>query len=99
MSRRKGERPVQKRLADAHLVNLMRRSIASGSDWFQAWQGQECTPLHQLSKLTGIPTRRLQTLPYGGAVSRAEIDALARAWCVSTSDLISTLPNPALIVE
>ncbi len=64
-----------------------------------AWVGQRTTHYARLEKLTGIPARRLNTLSEGGSVSRAEVDALARAWCVSTADLIASMPDPSIVID
>lgn len=97
--RRKGEQPVPKWLnvltADSHVV----RNIAEGEYWFDAWLGEECTPIATLSRRTGISLARLTAINRGDRVSRAEIDALARAWSVSSQDLISTLPSTDFVVE
>jgi len=97
--RRKGERRIPKRLRVLTPDAPVLRNIAEGSHWFYAWLSEECTPLAPLSRLTGIPPRRLDAINAGDRVSRAEIDALARAWSVSSEDLISTLPDPTLVVE
>lgn len=100
MSRRKGEQPVRKPLAELSAGHPVVRMVANGDHWFEAWVRQECTPYARLQQLTGIPTTRLATLSrQGERVSRAEIDALARAWCVSSEGLISTLPDRSLVVE
>jgi hypothetical protein len=97
--RRKGERPLPKRLNVLTPQSPVCRSINEGQSWFDAWRGEECTPLASLSRTTGIPRSRLDAITRGDRVSRAEIDALARAWAVSAADLISTLPDPTLVVE
>ncbi len=99
MSRRKGERPVLKPLMTLTPDSPVVRCIADGDRWFQAWMMQECTPLPKLVRVTGIPAARIDALSRGGRVSRAEIDALARVWCVGSADLISTMPDPSLLVE
>ena len=99
MTRRKGERPIPRRLMTLTPDSPVLRNIADGDHWFYAWLSEACTPFAPLSRLTGIPTRRLSAINAGDRVSRAEIDALACAWSVSSADLISTLPDPALVVE
>lgn len=96
--RRKGERPLPVYLdswSDSHPVA---RSIATGTWWFQAWLTQKATPVDRLSRTTGIPQQRLLTLCQRDRVSLAEIDALARAWCVSAGDLKASIPAE-LVVE
>ena len=74
-------------------------TIASGTHWFSAWLGQKATPYHRLERLTGIPARRLQTISEGGPISRAELDALARAWCTSANDLMASMPDPSIVID
>jgi hypothetical protein len=88
-------RPLD-RFADDHPVAGM---IVTGDRWFEAWMAQKATPIGRLSKLTGIPPARLFTIDHGGPVSRAELDALARAWSTTTSDLERSIGDPALIVD
>lgn len=97
--RRKGERPVAQQLIRLSAGHPILRSIAEGDHWFYAWVSQCCTPHIRLAKQTGISPGRIRAIDGGDIVSRAEIDALARAWNVSTQELISTLPDPSLVVE
>lgn len=93
MSRRKGERSIPHLLetwSEDHPVALM---IRTGSDWFTAWQMQKCTPSAKLARQTGIAVPRLEAISYGDRVSRAEMDALARAWNVSAKDLEASIPE------
>ncbi len=96
---RKGEQPVPRQLDRWSPGHPVARVIASGTRWFDAWVGQKTTHYARLEKLTGIPARRLNTLSEGGSVSRAEVDALARAWCVSTADLIASMPDPSVVID
>ncbi|MBW4331378.1 hypothetical protein KY084_10895 [Stakelama sp. CBK3Z-3] len=98
MSRRKGERPVAlelDRYGEDHPVAQM---IADGDNWFQAWTAQTATPLTTLAKRTGIPRTRLLTIERDDRISRAELDALARAWCVSAGDLESSIDKRVQII-
>jgi len=98
VTRRKGERPLVKPLAvwsDQHPVAHM---IRTGDYWFTAWRAQECTPYGKLSKMTGIPVRRLMEIELRGVVSRAEVEALAKAWCVSSSNLEAAMGGACQIV-
>lgn len=97
--RRKGERPVARPLLDITPSSPVMRMIADGDHWFTAWTMQQATPLAQLARTTGIPAARLHTIQQGDRVSRAEIDALARAWSASAEGLIGTLPDRALVVD
>lgn len=94
MSRRKGEQPVPQRLqrwsADHPVANMIR----TGDDWFGAWVAQMVTPYHKLSKSTG-----LIAINYGDAISRAELDVLARAWSVSAADLEASIAGATEIVD
>jgi len=99
MSRRKGERPIPRLLdswSESHPVANM---IRTGSHWFAAWQMQKCTPTAKLVRQTGIAAARLTAISYGDRVSRAELDALARAWNVSAGDLEASMPDKGLVVE
>jgi hypothetical protein len=99
MNRRKGEKPGLKPLATVSAGHPVLRMIADGDGWFQAWMMQECTPLPMLAKITGIQPSRLASLSNGGPVLRAEVDALARAWSVSSAALIGTMADASLIVD
>lgn len=95
--RRKGERPIPRRLDEWSPAHPVAHAIATGSKWFTAWQVQKCTPVDKLARQTGISPTRLLTIDAGDHVSRAEIDALARAWTISSADLIASMPDPALV--
>ncbi len=99
MTRRKGERPLERRLDRWSSEHPAARMIASGDSWFNAWVAQKATPLRRLSRQTGIGVGRLMTIGQGGHVSRAEIDALARAWTISAADLIASMPDPTIVVD
>lgn len=73
--------------------------IRGGTFWFQAWLTQKTTPYARLTKMTGIPLRRFHAIQQGDAVSRAEIDALARAWAISANDLIKSIDGQSAIIE
>lgn len=97
--RRKGEGVTPKKLErwdpDGHIAE----SIATGTHWLDAWLMQNGTPYVRLSALTGIPTQRFSAITTGDVVSRAEIDALARAWSMSAGDLIASIGGRTEIVE
>lgn len=97
--RRKGERPVAQRLIDLSPASPVVMSIAEGDNWFDAWVSEQCTPWSKLARLAGVSVGRLRAIREGDHISRAEVDALARAWNVSAADLITTLPDAALVVE
>jgi hypothetical protein len=99
MTRRKGERPVPKRLVVLTPDSPVRRSIAEGDHWFDAWVAEASTPWARLARDTGIPMRRFVAIRDGDRMSRTELDALARAWSVSSGDLLSTLPDRSLVVD
>jgi hypothetical protein len=98
VTRRKGERPVTKQLVVLTPGSPVRRSIAEGDHWSDAWVAEASTPWVRLVRDT-VPTRRFMAIRGGDRMSRAELDALARAWSVSSGDLISTLPDRSLVVE
>jgi len=95
---RKGERPVAVPLDRFGAGHPVAHMIATGDRWFEAWLSQKATPVGTLAKTTGIPVGRLHTIAEGGPISRAELDALARAWSVSTGDLVASMPGEALVV-
>ena len=78
--RHKGQKPIPKILHRWDENGYVAENIASGTHWLDAWLMQNNTPFVRLSAMTGIPTERFLAITGGDAVSRAEIDALARAW-------------------
>lgn len=97
--RRKGERPIPISLDHWHRKHPVARTIATGSHWFEAWLMQNNTPLIRLEVLTGIPKRRFIAIQLGDDVSRAEIDALARAWSISSNDLIASIDGRSKVID
>lgn len=97
--RREGERPVVKLLDSWSSDHPVARAIATGSTWYQVWAEQKCTPITKLVRRTGILPARLMAIDQGDRISRAEIDALAIAWSVSSEDLIASLPDPSRVVS
>lgn len=97
--RRKGERPIPIKLDHWHSSHPVARAIGSGSQWFDAWFHQNAMPYHRLEALTGIPQRRFDAIRYGDAVSRAEIDALACAWSISSNDLIASIGEQVKVID
>jgi len=89
--RRKGERPLVKHLSVWSDDHPVAQGIRSGDRWFTAWMHQYATPYPRLAQITGIPKDRFPAIEAGGPVSRAELEALARAWCVSVDDLIKSI--------
>lgn len=99
MTRRKGEQPIPKILDSFSSDHPVALAIRTGSNWFGAWQRQKCIPHVKLSRLTGIPSQRFAAIEYGDRVSRSELDALARAWGVSASDLRASMPSLDLVID
>ncbi|USU13439.1 hypothetical protein NF701_06330 [Sphingomonadaceae bacterium OTU29THOMA1] len=99
MSRRKGERPVTVHLDTWSSNHPVYRTIRDGDHWFDAWMMQKSTSIASLSQLTGIPGSRLFSMPSTSRVSMAEVDALARAWVISSSDLIASIGDQTVIIE
>ena len=97
--RRKGEGQVPKTLERWDVDGHIAQSIATGTHWLDAWLMQNGTPYVRLSALTGIPIQRFAAITLGDAVSRAEIDALARAWTMSAGDLIASIGGRSVIVD
>jgi hypothetical protein len=95
--KRKGERPLPVYLDTWSETHPVARAIATGSWWFDAWVAQKTTPHHALSRLTGIPQKRLAKISARDRVSLAELDAPARAWSISAADLRASVP-PDLVV-
>ena len=77
----------------------MAHAIATGSYWFSAWMEQKATPIGALAKQTGISAARLLAIDAGDSLSRAELDALARAWAISAGDLIASIGSVASVVD
>jgi hypothetical protein len=97
--RHKGQRAIPITLDQWSSSHPVAADIRDGTHWFHAWLAQKCTPYARLAKLTGIPPRRFDAILRGDLVSRAEIDALARAWSVSTNDLIKSINGRSEIVD
>ncbi|RSU57232.1 hypothetical protein [Sphingobium yanoikuyae] len=99
--RRKGERPIDKsqfyRPYDSS--HAVAHAIRTGSRWFLAWQFQYGFSDARLVKQTSIAPDRLRQLDHGAPVLSAEIEALAAAYGVQPSDIIASLPDPALLLE
>jgi hypothetical protein len=96
---RKGERAVAVRLDTWATGHPVADVIASGSPWFDAWLGQKPTPIAMLSKRIGITGARLMTIAAGDRLSRAELDALARARSISAGDLIALIGGSTVVVD
>jgi len=45
------------------------------------------------------PVRRLMAIELKGRVSRAEVEGLASAWCVSAGDLQATMGQSSDVIE
>ncbi|WP_380879565.1 hypothetical protein ACFB49_22990 [Sphingomonas sp. DBB INV C78] len=99
MTRRKGERPVLRYLDRWSADHPVARSIAAGTNWFNAWIAQKATPFPRLAQRTGIPTARLMAIDQGDVIARSELEALSRAWSVSVNDLIASMPTADMVVE
>lgn len=97
--RRKGEKQIPKALVRWDIDGHIAQSIATGTHWLDAWLMQNGTPYVRLSALTGIPVPRFAAITRGDAVSRAEIDALARAWSMSAGDLLASIGGRTEIVD
>lgn len=97
---RKGFPPIPIKLDRWHERHPpLARAIRTGDNWFYAWLSQNVTPLHRLEALTGIPQSRFEAIGRGDRVSRAEIDAPACAWSISTNDLIASIDGKCEIVD
>jgi hypothetical protein len=96
---RKGEQPVAKQVVDWSSDHPVARCMTRGSEWFSAWIGQMATPYDWLAKKTRIPVARLQEIDRGSTITRAEVEALAKAWWITPDGLIASLPAPTRIVS
>jgi hypothetical protein len=97
--RHKGQHPIPMTLDQWSNRHPVASDIRDGTHWLHAWLAQKTTPYARLSKLTGIPSQRFDAIRQGDVVSRAEIDALARAWGVSANDLIKSIDGRSTIIE
>lgn len=100
-SRRKGERAIDRAqfyrpYGPGHPVHHM---IATGSRWFDAWQFQNSLSNARLARASGLSAERIYYLGHGAPVLRSEVEALAKTYGVQPSDIIASLPDPALLVE
>ena len=98
MVRRKGARAVPRPLDRWSSNHPVARAMQEGSGWFNAWASYKAMTYGSLERLAGIPKRRLMTMDQGGAISCAELDALACAWSISTGDLISSMAGTVEII-
>jgi plasmid maintenance system antidote protein VapI len=73
-------------------------SIATGSQWFNAWLAQYCTPLTPLARKSGVPVSRLVAFVKGGPITKDEVAKLAQVWGHEPDDIIASLPDPALLI-
>ena len=99
MVRRKGEQPVAKVVVNWTSDHAVARSLRDGTRWFHAWMAQMVTPYERLAKRTRIPVERLRAIEAGGQLSRAELEALAKAWWITPEGLIASMPDPGLVVD
>lgn len=97
--RRKGEKPVLKYLDQWHSKHPVAHMIETGSHWFGAWVFQKNTPIFRLSKASGLRPERISAISAGDDISRAELDALARAWSISAGDLEKSINSACKIVD
>lgn len=95
--RRKGEQPVP-RVVQTSPIDTVERAMRTGDSWFYAWAMQEATPTPRLAKKTKLSAARLREIETGGAITRAEIEALARAWWITPEALIASMPDPERVV-
>lgn len=75
------------------------RTIATGTHWFEAWCFQHTLTYPRLKKATGITADRAMQIVRGAPITRAELDALAKACGVQPADIIASLPDPDLLTN
>lgn len=97
--RHQGEKQIPTTLERWDIDGHVAHSIATETHWLDAWLMQNGTPYVHLSALTGIPVPRFAAITRGYAVSRAEIDALARAWSMSASNLLASIGGRTEIID
>lgn len=96
--RRKGERPIVRAVVGWSVDHQCARAIREGDPWFRAWMFQMSTPYWRLAKATRIPEARLREIEGAAAVTRAEIDALARVWWVTSEGLIESIGGASEVI-
>lgn len=84
---RKGERPVEKHIADYSPDHPVARGIADGDGWLDAWLGQLCTPLETITRKTGITRARIEELNDDTNPTEEEIEKLAALWWTTPESL------------
>lgn len=89
--RRKGERPVPKKIRDYLPGHPVARRIAEGDPWLNAWIGQMATPWPTLTRKARIASERLEQLNRGADPTDAEIEALAGVWRVPPAGLRASI--------
>jgi hypothetical protein len=96
--RRKGEQQVPRHVREFTPEMAVARTIREGDAWFYAWNAQETTGGDRLRKRTGIPAGRLKEIASGGPITRAELEALAKAWWITPEGLLASMPDPERVV-
>jgi hypothetical protein len=74
------------------------RYMQDGDAWFDAWMKAMATPGPTLAKRTRIPLDRLMQIARGAAITRKEIEVLAKAWSITPDGLIESLPEAGRVV-
>jgi hypothetical protein len=95
--RRKGEKKVGKHWPPYDDKHPIAHRIRTGDNWFYAWMA-ETAPLVILEKRSGIPFGRLLGIDLYDKVTRAEVDALARAWGAPLEDVLASIPDPQMVI-
>src|SRR5690606_1540696 len=85
--RRKGERPIYKKVRAYAPDHPVARRIAEGDHWLNAWIGQMATPWPTLTRKARIPLERLRQFERGADPTQEEIQALATLWLVPLEGL------------
>lgn len=71
--------------------------VATGTDWFQAWIMQACTPLDRLARASKVDWERVHDICAGATPTRDELTAFAAVWNVDVELVISTMPSTAAL--
>jgi hypothetical protein len=96
--RRKGEKPVPKQAVGWSEDHPVAGCMRCGSKWFDAWIGQMTTPYTRLANATKLSVDRIREIDAGSTITRAELEALAKAWWITPEGLLESMPDRERVV-